>query len=321
MRAVTSAVDPPFRLDDGTPQRVLVVDDHEFMHRLIRLRLKAESIEVLSAWNCAEAIESARRDRPDLILLDIDLPDGSGLAVIRNLKDGERTRDIPIICMSASEDLPDRAGWHHVGEMDFLRKPFETGELLARVRGGMRLGRALRLLQTKARLDGLTGLWNREYFESRLASEWSEASRHGLPLSLVLGDLDGFKQINDRFGHPFGDRVLERFARIIAGGRGSDVACRYGGEEFAILLPNTAAAEATDVAERWREAIARESFPPRLEFRATASFGVADLAAVDGGDPSALVEAADRALYEAKRLGRDRVRVAFEVEPARRRGA
>ena len=290
--------------------RVLFVDDHEFMHRLVRVRLGRESLEVVSAWTCSEAIERARQDRPDLILLDIDLPDGSGLSVIRTLKDSEETRDIPIICISASEALPDRDGWHHLGEMDFLRKPFDTGELIARVRGGLRLGRALRLLQTKARLDGLTGLWNREYFDSRLGGEWNEAVRHGLPLSLVLCDLDGFKQINDRFGHPFGDQVLERFARILSSGRGSDVACRYGGEEFAVILPSTAAGEAFEAAERWRQAISRERWPMRPDFRASASFGVADLDPGKATRPEDLVEAADAALYLAKRAGRDRVELA-----------
>jgi diguanylate cyclase (GGDEF)-like protein len=301
------------RFPESGSARVLVVDDHEFMHRLIRVRLRGESLEVVSAWTCHEAIEKARHERPDLILLDIDLPDGSGLTVIRTLKDTEATRDIPIICISASEALPDRDGWNHLGEMDFLRKPFDTGELLARVRGGLRLGRALRLLQTKARLDGLTGLWNREYFDARLAAEWNEAVRHGLPLSLVLCDLDGFKRINDRHGHPFGDQVLERFARILASGRGSDVACRYGGEEFAVILPNTDAHEAFEAAERWRQAIARETWPTRPDFRASASFGVADLDLRHPAGPAALVEAADTALYEAKRRGRDRVDLADPV--------
>ena len=301
------------RFPDTGPPRVLVVDDHEFMHRLIQARLRGESLEVIPAWTCGEAIEKARRERPELILLDIDLPDGSGLTVIRTLKDGEDTRDIPIICISASEALPDRDGWNHLGEMDFLRKPFDTGELIARVRGGLRLGRALRLLQTKARLDGLTGLWNREYFDTRLAAEWNEAVRHGLPLSLVLCDLDGFKQINDRYGHPFGDQVLERFARIISSGRGSDVACRYGGEEFAVILPNTTAHDALEAADRWRQAIASEPWVTRGDFRATASFGVVDLDLQHPAGPSVLIEAADAALYEAKRQGRDRVRLADPV--------
>lgn len=307
------------RFPESGSARVLFVDDHEFMHKLIRVRLGGESLEVVPAWTCSEAIEKARCERPDLILLDIDLPDGSGLSVIRTLKEAEETRDIPIICVSASEALPDRDGWNHLGEMDFLRKPFDTGELLARVRGGLRLGRALRLLQTKARLDGLTGLWNREYFDSRLAAEWNEAVRHGLPLSLVLCDLDGFKQINDRFGHPFGDRVLERFARILSSGRGSDVACRYGGEEFAVILPNTSANEAFEAADRWRQAIAREKWPMRPDFRASASFGVADLDAHQATSPEAMLEAADAALYEAKRTGRDRVQFA-DAAPHREGG-
>lgn len=298
------------RFPESGSARVLFVDDHEFMHRLVRVRLGGESLEVLPAWTCGEAIETARRERPDLILLDIDLPDGSGLSVIRTLKESEDTRDIPIICISASEALPDRDGWNHLGEMDFLRKPFDTRELLARIRGGLRLGRALRLLQTKARLDGLTGLWNREYFDARLSAEFNEALRHGHPLALVLCDLDGFKQINDRFGHPFGDQVLERFARILASGRGSDVACRYGGEEFAVILPHTAAHEAFEAADRWREAIHREKWPMRPDFRASASFGVADLDPRTATTPAALLEAADAALYEAKRNGRDRVRLA-----------
>jgi len=172
----------------------------------------------------------------------------------------------------------------------------------------------IQMLAQRAQIDGLTGLWNRTYFDRRLNDEFSEAVRHGRPLSLVIVDIDNFKQTNDQYGHLFGDTVIERFAQILSGGRASDVASRYGGEEFGIILPNITAAEAAEVAERYRAQLESLTWPDHPGLVVTASFGVCDLDRL--GSPQAadrLFAAADAALYRAKYEGRNRVIVA---EPA-----
>ena len=151
--------------------------------------------------------------------------------------------------------------------------------------------------------------------DDRLRKEVAGALRHGIPLSLILCDLDRFKSLNDTHGHPFGDEVLERAASVLVGGRSQDVACRYGGEEFAVILPGTTIQEAAEVAERHRADIEGISWPDRPGIRISASFGVADLGCLAGpASPEGLVEAADRALYQAKTSGRNRVMLADGAE-------
>ena len=167
------------------------------------------------------------------------------------------------------------------------------------------------MLAQKAQVDGLTGLWNRTYFDRRLSQEVGEAVRHGRSLSLVMCDVDRFKKLNDERGHPFGDKVLERLARIFQTGRGSDIACRWGGEEFGIILPNTVGSEAIEVADRYRRVIEQEVWPSVPGMVITASFGVADVLVLPNTPTTEdLVLAADAALYQAKMNGRNRVEAA-----------
>jgi diguanylate cyclase (GGDEF)-like protein len=181
-------------------------------------------------------------------------------------------------------------------------------ELKARVRSAIRIQQLLRMLSQRAQLDGLTALWNRSYFDQRLAAEFGEARRHGKNLSLVMCDIDHFKSVNDRFGHPFGDEVLALFSSILSGGRASDIPCRYGGEEFGVILPATALSEAIEVAERFRRAFEEHQWRRHPDLVLTASFGVADISALGvAGKPTDLVSRADTALYASKRGGRNRV--------------
>jgi diguanylate cyclase (GGDEF)-like protein len=166
----------------------------------------------------------------------------------------------------------------------------------------------MKMLAQKAQIDGLTGLWNRSYMNQRLAAEVDEARRHGQPLSMILCDIDRFKHHNDHFGHPFGDLVIERFAQILSSGRSSDVACRYGGEEFCVILPSTTAVEAEEVANRYREQLEHISWNDHPGLVVTASFGVAEFGT--GRDTAeSMLKAADTALYQAKQGGRNRVAV------------
>ena len=248
----------------------------------------------------------AREIKPELILLDIELEDLDGFEVLARLKADPETHDIAVIFVSASNETMDRVRGLDLGAVDFVGKPFDVGELKARVRSALRMQRLIRMLAQRARVDGLTGLWNRAYFDQRLRDEVAAANRYGQPLSLILCDLDHFKSLNDRFGHPFGDDVLERAAGILNEGRGSDVACRYGGEEFGLILVGTDIEEAMETARRHQQMLQEIRFTDRENVNISASFGVADLGCIENSNsPSALIEAADQALYQAKNNGRN----------------
>lgn len=295
---------------DALP-RLLAIDDSELIHKLLKIRLQHERLDLHSALSGEQGLKLAKELSPQVVLLDIELGDMDGFEVLERLKADPATRDIAVIFISGFSEPIDRVRGLDLGAVDFITKPFEVIELTARVRSTLRLQHAMEMLAVKAQIDGLTGLWNRKYFDARLEAEFAESVRHGKPVSLVMTDIDKFKSLNDGYGHPFGDSVLERFARILSAGRASDVACRYGGEEFAIILPSTSVDEARDVAERFRERLEQVRWPRHDELRVTSSFGVADLATIAPRIlPSALIEASDRALYQAKHRGRNRVEVA-----------
>jgi two-component system cell cycle response regulator len=290
------------------PPRLLVVDDSELIHRLLKVRLKFERIDIETASSSTEALRSVREFEPDVILLDIDLGVGDpmdGFEILSELKSDPATRDIAVIFISGSTETMDKVRALELGAIDFIGKPFEVVELKARIRSALRVRSVVRMLAQKARIDGMTGLWNRAYFDARMDDEISAAGRHGRPLSLILCDLDRFKSLNDHHGHLFGDEVIERFAQLLGAGRTMDIACRYGGEEFALILPDTDREQALQAAERVRRSIELEQWPDHPGLTVTASFGVSQYR-VDF-DQALMVEAADQALYRAKEAGRNRV--------------
>lgn len=309
--------------ESGEPlPRLLAIDDSELIHKLLKIRLQHERLDLRSALSGAEGLRLAKELHPEVILLDIELGDMDGFEVLAKLKADNETKDIAVIFISGFSEPVDRVRGLDLGAVDFITKPFEVIELTARVRSSLRLQQAMRMLEVKAQIDGLTGLWNRKYFDARLEAEFAESVRHAKPLSLIMTDIDKFKSLNDGYGHPFGDAVLERFARQLNSGRASDVACRYGGEEFGIILPSTTLDDARDVAERFRERLAAETWPRHEDLRVTASFGVSDLTCISPNVlPRALVEAADKALYQAKHNGRNRVELADSLRPPLRKSA
>jgi len=194
--------------------------------------------------------------------------------------------------------------------MDFIAKPFDINELMARIHNAINVAKMMQLLEHKAQLDGLTGLWNRAYFDTRFANELNRAQSNNMNVGLALCDLDHFKKLNDSFGHPFGDLVLQAFARVIRRELDEeDIACRYGGEEFAFIFPEKELKAVTDACERMRTVVASRVWRAHPDLRVTASFGVTTYGLGSNSTPASWLAAADQALYRAKSSGRDRVQV------------
>jgi len=288
---------------------ILAVDDSPFLHRILERRLKDIRAKIIMAESGRDAIELARSGKPDLILLDLGLPDMSGFEVLSTLKNDPETMRLPVILLTASDSSEDKVLGFELGAVDYVTKPFDTAELQARVRSTLRTQHLVKILEQKAQVDALTGLWNRAHLDQSLQSCIETAIRYDQPLTLTMCDIDHFKQINDTFGHTVGDIVLERFAQILTETSSqSDLVCRYGGEEFLIIQPMTKWSDAVRVAERFREAIEAESWASIQEsLIVTASFGTTCLAILPEQTMEHLIEAADRALYHAKQTGRNRV--------------
>jgi len=309
---------------DSRSQRILVVDDDPQTAQLVRSWFKGRPYEILSAEDGHRGLQLAAEAEPDLILLDLKMPNLDGISVAKQLKEEPRTRAIPVIVLSACRDLEAKVEAFAVGADDYVTKPFNFEEVDARIHAMMRkrdrlstLERTVRNLTTSNQqleellmIDDKTGLYNFREFQRRLNEEWHRAERYSLPLSLVFFDLDHFKRINDKLGHQAGDRALQEFATLVAGGaRTNDFAARYGGEEFAVILPHTDGEMAVRVAERIRRATSAFVFlADETPTRITVSAGVSTYPSpsqIESMD--ALLRAADMALYRAKDLGRNRV--------------
>ena len=293
-------------LQQSFSQKILVIDDSATSQSIIRSVLKDEPVQVAAANNGNDGLRLAKSEKPDLILLDVEMPAPDGFEVCRQLKQDPETLAIPIVFLTGASSTEQKVRGLDLGAVDYVIKPFDPAELCARVRASLRSKYMFDLLSHKAMIDGLTGIWNRAFFDQRLASEISLAKRHGTPFSLVMADVDKFKSINDSHGHAFGDRVLRAVSYVLSHScRKEDIVCRYGGEEFAVLTPMTALGGAVTLAEHLRQAIAEQILPHRGEkVQVSSSFGVAELGSLD---PATIVERADGALYQAKAEGRNRV--------------
>ena len=296
--------------------KVLIVDDSPDALAIAKARLVKEDIEIVCAENGPVAIELTRREKPDLILLDIDMPDMSGFDVCRILKEEPDLKMIPIIFLTGSDDTQDRVKGLDFGAVDYVTKPFDAFELRARVRAALRTKRLQDMLVQCASIDPLTELHNRRALEDRLDQEWARSRRYDKSLSVVMIDLDNFKNVNDTYGHQMGDRLLRTVAEILQKQcRTSDFVGRYGGEEFIIIAPENDAQETVTLAERCRHEIQEiELLADEDKVHITASFGVAD--SNDASDLEAVIRSADQALYRAKSLGRNRVETSMPAEVA-----
>jgi diguanylate cyclase (GGDEF)-like protein len=297
---------------------VLVVDDERHNRQLLTELLQHECRLIL-AKNGGQALTRARELQPDLILLDVIMPDMSGHAVIRQLKDDDRTRDIPVIFITALDSFDDQEIGLELGAVDYIAKPFHPPIVRVRVRNHLRLVEQRRLLEQLAMLDNLTGLPNRRRFVETLAQEWRRCLRHALPLSMIVADIDHFKRINDTYGHAEGDEVLRSVAQALkwAIHRPGDFVCRYGGEEFVLLLPGVDAEGAFTFADGVRQRIATMLLQTTSgkPLQLTLSLGGASHVPTAPEVSDTLFLAADHALYEAKRAGRNRVAWAAALQP------
>ncbi|CAN7629103.1 diguanylate cyclase [Caballeronia sp. dw_19] len=292
-------------------QKVLVVDDAAINRQVLGDLLKTDHTVIL-AKNGEQALALATQHVPDLILLDVVMPEVSGYDVLNRLKSDPRTAAIAVIFITGLDTPEDEAHGLTLGASDYITKPFNLTVVLARVRCHLQLARQRRMLETLANIDGLTELANRRHFDERYALEWARATRDRQPLSVAILDIDFFKNYNDQAGHAMGDRVLQAVASVLTDGlnRATDLVARFGGEEFALLMPGTGAESALQLAERLREATGRLAMR-RLDSteadRITVSLGGATLRLGNNESAAELLKAADDHLYRAKNEGRNRV--------------
>jgi two-component system cell cycle response regulator len=321
MRAVTSkeiGIESPKRdavSDKGRQGRILLIDDRPASHERIAAMLNDEhAAEVESDPN--DALFRAAEGNYDLVIVSLGLENFDGLRLCSQLRSLDRTRNVPILAISESDNNARLVRGLEIGVNDYLVRPVDKNELLARVRTQIRKKRYTERLRDNVQMsiemaitDPLTGLYNRRYMESHLGSLMEQAVARKKPLTVLVLDIDYFKAINDTHGHDAGDDVLREFAvRIKKSIRGIDLACRYGGEEFVVVMPETDLAVATMVAERLRRRIATEPFPIQegsCSMEVTISVGISALTKDD--DAGKLLKRADGALYRAKRDGRNRV--------------
>ncbi len=303
-------------------QRILLVDDDLTVRAKVSESLEEDGFEVILAKNGNDGIAAYQEHRPDLILVDAVMPILDGFEFCEQLKNlGDRITPILMITSLEDNESVDRA--FASGATDYITKPINLSILRQRVRNLIRqshsiekqlteLQQANQNLQLLANLDSLTKLSNRRSFDDYLENEWARMQRIKAPLSLIMCDVDFFKNYNDKYLHPTGDKCLVKVAMAMrtAVRRSGDLVARYGGEEFAIVLPNTDALGAVSVAENVRAAIKKLQIAHEASAvceYVTISVGVSTIIPTHESDVHALIHAADKALYQAKSQGRDRV--------------
>jgi two-component system, cell cycle response regulator len=268
------------------------------------------------ACGVLEGFKAALSHPYDVVICDLEMPGMDGFKFLSMMSSRDELRDIPVIMLTGREDLETKIKGLEQGASDYVTKPFDTGELVARVKVQLKikslqdsLKQSNELLRELSNTDPLTGLYNRRFLMETLEKEIRRGERSGSPMAMVMADIDHFKAINDTFGHQQGDEILKKVAELLLKHlRQYDCAARFGGEEFALILPQANLAQGVQVAERIRAATGRLTFPPPLEgVRLTISFGVASFPRPRIYTVDDLIREADAALYSAKKDGRDRV--------------
>lgn len=298
----------------------LVVEDSPFVRRIVRNILARHGLTIHDVENGEEALEVIKREKfnIDIVITDHIMPGMSGEELCRTLRSLEALEQVPIFFISSIDSKETILDFFRVGASDYLSKPFIEEEFRARIVTHLRNRKYVKQLeylnyrlQYQAEHDGLTGIYNRGYFQSELGGLFAHCKHTGQELTCILMDLDFFKQVNDNFGHAFGDLVLIEFSKLLSRNRrNSDIAARYGGEEFVVLLPDTNLEDGVAIAEQIRTTAEGHIYSDgKTELQVTASFGVASLQNHNPNNPDKLLSMADAALYEAKEHGRNKVMI------------
>jgi diguanylate cyclase (GGDEF)-like protein len=330
---------------------ILLVDDSRLARASVEQVLRENGYnDILHAASASEALNilglhenegSPPKDSVDLILMDFVMPDLNGIEACRRIKKHHRIREIPVIMVTAKSDPKTLARAFEAGVMDYLTKPIQPIELIARVNSALTLKSEIdrrrareqdlldmtgklaslnRELQKQNSQDGLTKVANRRLFDQTLDQEWRRAKRDASSLALIMLDIDYFKKYNDRYGHAQGDECLKKVARTLDQlmQRPGDLFARYGGEEFSVILPGVNQGGALTMAEKMRnrvESLNIEHADSLVAPFVTISLGAAHIVPVDGIEAQALLEAADKGLYLAKKKGRNRVGLLSSFQP------
>ena len=305
---------------------IAIVDDDAAIRRLVRLFLRRAGYDTLEYTTGDEARAALQSEPWDLAILDRRLPDMDGVILAQELKANPEFRTRYIIMLTGEDEQEDKIEGLELGADDYITKPFQYPELLARIRAGKRIVDLQKeLLETNKRLellsitDGLTKLHNHRFFQDELARAFEESQRYERPLSLAMIDIDFFKKINDTYGHAVGDDVLKGAAKLYRHSvRSTDLVARYGGEEFAVMMPETTLQDGIAFAEKIRHLV--EETPMETQagpVRSTVSIGVASVPHSRIRSAKELIVAADKALYRAKRNGRNQVQAEKRRDPGR----
>ncbi len=293
--------------------RVLLVDDQAIHLQVLHRALSAD-YQLFMATSGPQALKVFRSQAPDLVLLDVVMPDVDGFEVLAQLKTNPETADIPVMFVTAHGGDEIETQCLQAGAVDFIPKPINTSVMKARVKTHLTLKFQSDFLRNMAFLDGLTGVSNRRQFDERLGVEWGRAQRNGTPLTLIMVDVDFFKAYNDHYGHQAGDDCLRQLGSVLKAAlrRPTDLLARYGGEEFVCLLPDTSYEDGMDLAGRLQSAVAQQGTVHAFSAVApvvTISLGLATRDGQgQGGRAADLLALADVQLYQAKHAGRACVR-------------
>jgi len=289
------------------PKKILVVDDSLDIRELLECTLSSEGFRVTAVESAAEALRDLEAEPADIIISDIAMGGMDGLEFCAEVRRSGESNLVPFIFLTVKSEVPEKVKGFMSGADDYVTKPFAPRELVARVHRALERSE---IVHRQLHIDKLTGLFSRDYFERRLLKECRRTQRYGGSLTFAWLDIDHFKEVNDTYGHAAGDFVLARFAEFLRGClRDTDVLGRCGGEEFGVILLEGDKQSGYQVLERLREKLSNTTFAfPQLgqPLRITVSVGLA-ACPEDGASPEELLAQADRAMYQAKRRGRNRV--------------
>lgn len=292
-----------------SPVDICIIDDDSTQRALLFQRLLAGQFSVVEAADAGTGLAQIRHHHPRVVICDLLLPDMNATELSRQVRSDTALDGTYLLVVTACEDRDAKNESLNAGADDYLLKPYDFDELVARVRNGLRISHLQERLRRAALTDGLTGLWNHAQFRDLLAREFARTRRYGGVASLLMLDLDHFKAVNDTYGHETGNHVLEATARhLMSMVRDTDVVARYGGEEFAVVCPSTSLDAAAHLADRIRQTFPEQvRVPGSVQMRVTASIGVSATDDPRVASVQDLINQADQALYVGKRQGRNRV--------------